>query len=199
MISSWVTESAPWRLEVPVLLGEELHRVVDAVELAAEDRQVAGGLGAAGHHQHVVVVQQPLDGNRHADLEVGAEDHAFSLHLRDAPVDQVLFHFEVGDAVAEQAANPVGLLEYGGLVAGAGQLLRAGETRRTRSHHRHPLAGAARRDLGRDPAFVPSAVDDLALDSLDGHRVVVDVERAGRLARRGANAAGELREVVGGL
>ena len=82
MISSWVTEAAPWRLEVPmqsqpvspppitttclpwresvppgaatgfavagvalVLLGQELHGVVDAVELAARRRQVARGLG----------------------------------------------------------------------------------------------------------------------------------------------------------
>src|SRR6185437_15911117 len=34
---------------------------------------------------------------------------------------------------------------------------------------------------------------------LDGHRRVVDVERARRLARRRADAAGELGEVVGGV
>ena len=75
MISSWVTESAPWRIEVPmqsepvspppitttclpparigctlpsgssldaaVLLRQKLHGEMDAVELAARDRQVA--------------------------------------------------------------------------------------------------------------------------------------------------------------
>src|SRR5271166_1566781 len=50
-----------------------------------------------------------------------------------------------------------------------------------------------------DPAFLPGAIDDRALDGLDRHRVVVDVQRAGRFARRGAYAAGELREVVGGM
>jgi len=47
-----------------------------------------------------------------------------------------------------------------------------------------------------DPALIPAAVDDLALDGFDRDRIVVDVERAGGFARRGANAAGELREVV---
>src|SRR5438874_8812414 len=41
------------------------------------------------------------------------------------------------------------------------------------------------------------AVGDGAFDGLDGDGVVVDVERAGRLARRRADAAGHLRKVVG--
>src|SRR5262249_234946 len=43
------------------------------------------------------------------------------------------------------------------------------------------------------------AVGDRALDRLDGHRVVVDVERAGGLARRRTDAAGDLREIVGAV
>src|SRR5262249_2895369 len=34
---------------------------------------------------------------------------------------------------------------------------------------------------------------------LDGDRIVVDVERAGRLARGGADAAGDFGEIVGGV
>src|SRR6185312_11381795 len=44
---------------------------------------------------------------------------------------------------------------------------------------------------------LPGAVDDRAFYCFDGDRVVVDVERAGGLARGGADAAGELREIVG--
>src|SRR5690606_39009770 len=47
------------------------------------------------------------------------------------------------------------------------------------------------------PAMLPGAVDDGVLDALDTHRVVVDVEHAGCFAGRGADAAGELGEVVG--
>ncbi len=53
-------------------------------------------------------------------------------------------------------------------------------------------AGAA----GLDPALVPGAVDDRQLDLLDGDRVGVDGQDAGRFARRRAQPAGELREVV---
>ncbi len=41
-----------------VLLGQEVHRVMDAVELAAGDVEVARPLGAAGQHDGVVVGQQ---------------------------------------------------------------------------------------------------------------------------------------------
>ncbi|MGY4422862.1 hypothetical protein ACVWY2_005311 [Bradyrhizobium sp. JR6.1] len=59
------------------------------------------------------------------------------------------------------------------------------------------FAGLGGRDLRLQPAIVPGAVDDRAFDGLDGDRVVVDVERAGRLARRRADPAGELGEIVG--
>jgi hypothetical protein len=51
--------------------------------------------------------------------------HAFGLHLLDAAVDVVLLHLEVGDAVAQQAADAVVLLEQRHVVAGARELLRA--------------------------------------------------------------------------
>ena len=49
----------------------------------------------------------------------------------------------------------------------------------------------------RDPALVPGAVDDRELDLLDRHRLALaDLEHARRLARRRAEPAGELGEVV---
>src|SRR5262249_10065117 len=50
-----------------------------------------------------------------------------------------------------------------------------------------------------DPAPLKGAVGDRAFDGLDGHRVVIDVERAGGLARRRTDAAGDFREIVGGM
>ena len=63
-----------------------------------------------------------------------------------------------------------------------------------------PLARAAPiGTCGVDPALVPRPVDDLDLDLLDRHRVGVDAEHARRLARRRAQPAGELGEVVRGV
>ncbi len=67
------------------------------------------------------------------------------------------------------------------------------------SDHRDPLARAHGWEVGRDPALVPGAVDDRDLDLLDRDRVGVDAEHARRLARRRAQAPGELGEVVGGV
>ncbi len=50
---------------------------------------------------------------------------------------------------------------------------------------------------GCDPAFLPAAVDDGAFDVLDGDRRRVDAQHAGAFARRGADAAGELGEIIG--
>ena len=44
--------------------------------------------------------------------------------------------------------------------------------------------------------MLEGVVDDRALDLLDGHRVALDVQDAGLLAGGGADAAGELGEVV---
>ena len=82
------------------------------------------------------------------------------------------------------------------VVAGAGQLLGGGETGRPGTDHGDRLAGQRRRAAAADPALVEGVVDDLDLDLLDGHRVLVDAEHARRLARRRAQPAGELREVV---
>jgi hypothetical protein len=110
----------------------------------------------------------------------------------------VLFHLEVGDAVAQQAADAVALLEQGhawpARASCWAQARPAGPEPTTAT-----LAGLLRRRLRLDPAFFPAAVDDLAFDGFDGDRVVVDVQRAGRLAGRGADAAGEFREIVGGV
>ncbi len=82
-------------------------------------------------------------------------------------------------------------------MAGAGELLGGGKAGWAGADDRDLLAGAGLRRLGRDPALVPGAVDDGAFDRLDGDRRVLDVQRAGRLAGGGADAAGELGEIVG--
>src|SRR5271169_1543289 len=82
------------------------------------------------------------------------------------------------------------------MVTGARELLGAGHARGSRAHHRHPLPGARPWRLRHHPALFPAAVDDEVLDRLDAHRVGIDIERAGRFARRRAYPAGEFGEVV---
>ena len=96
MISSWVTESAPCRIDVPmqsdpvspppitttclpparigtsslrlsrhaaVLLGQEIHREMHALEVAALDWQITGLLGAAGQDHGIMLIDQRVDGD----------------------------------------------------------------------------------------------------------------------------------------
>ena len=64
-------------------------------------------------------------------------------HLREAAVEVALLHLELGDAVAQQAADAVGALEHHDVVAGARELLRGGEPGGPGADDRDPLAGRA--------------------------------------------------------
>jgi hypothetical protein len=75
-----------------------------------------------------VVLEQLVGRNVDADIGAVMEDDAFGLHLHDALVDVMLFHLEVGDAIAEQAARFRPTFVEMDLVAGACELLRAGKT-----------------------------------------------------------------------
>ena len=168
------SRSRPW-------IGEEVERL----------------LRAAGHQQRVVAVLELLRRDVFADVGIAMEGHAFRFHLLHAPVDDPLLHLEVGDAVAQQAAGLGVLFVDVHVVAGARQLLGRGETGRARADDGDALAGLLLRRLRRDPAFLEASIGDGALDRLDGHRHVVDVERARGFARRRAHAAGHLGKVIG--
>src|SRR6185437_7404725 len=122
---------------------------------------------------------------------------ALGLHLLDAAVDDVFFHLEVGNAVAQQAARLGEFLEHMHVMAGACELLRAGEARGARADDGDLLVGPVRGDLRLQPAVVPGAIDNGAFDGFDRDRIVVDVERAGGLAWRRTDAPRELGEIVG--
>ena len=74
--------------------------------------------------------------------DAGAEGHALGRHLLHAAVDEPLLHLEVGDAVAQQPADPVGALEERDRVPGARELLRAGHAGGPRADDGDLLAGA---------------------------------------------------------
>ena len=131
-----------------------------------------------------------------AHQHAGFEDHALGLHLLDTAIDVAFFHFEIGDAIAQQAAHTVVFLEHGDRMADTRQLLRRRQSRRTRTDDSHFLACFLGRRLGLDPALRPTPVDDGVLNRLDTHRVAIEIDHASGLARSGANATGEFGEVV---
>ncbi len=79
---------------------------------------------------------------------------------------------------------------------GTRQLLGGRQASWSRTDDGDLLAGLRFRRLGHDPAFLPGAVGDCAFDRFDRDGHVVDVERAGGFARRGADAARDFGEVV---
>ena len=185
----------------PILLRQEIHRKMDAVEVAPWNGQIAAGFGAARQRHGVILGEQLARIDRAlgsaADMDAVMERHALGLHLRHAAVDDMLFHLEVRDAVTEQAAGLGEFFVDMDVVAGARELLRGRKPRRSGANDRDLLAGPGRRNLRLQPAIFPGAIHNGAFDGLDGDRVVVDVEGAGGLARGGADAAGELGEIVG--
>ena len=152
-------------------------------------------------HDGVVARFQFTRGQMDADLHPRPEPGAFGRHLREPAVENGLLHLEFRDAVAQQAADAVGAFVHRDRVAGARQLLRSGETGRTRAHDRDGVSGLPARDLRRHPAVVPCTVGNLMLDLLDRDRATrlrrIDREHARRFARRRAQPPGDLRKVVG--
>src|SRR5438309_2600282 len=113
--------------------------------------------------------------------------------------EEALLHLELGNAVAQQAADSIVPLEDRHRVADPVELLGGGEAGRTRADHGDALPGPGDAGLWSDPAFVEPMLDDRQLDALDRHRVVVDAQHARSLARRRTEPSGPLREVVRGV
>ena len=106
--------------DAAVLLGQEIHGEMDAVELAAGDRQVARLLGAAGERDRVVAVEQL--GRSASSMPTWTLQWKMTPSASicgDAPVDVALLHLEVGNAVAQQAAGVGVLLVDVDVMAGA--------------------------------------------------------------------------------
>ncbi len=193
-----------------VLRDQEFECVVHAVQVAARHRQVARDFRTAGQHHGIELLEDVVGGNRLARVvadaggdrlvshhHAGAEGHALGFHLLYAAVDLRFFQLEVGDAITQQAADAVVLLEQRHVVAGARQLLRRRQAGRARADHGHGLAGLVPGQLRMHPALGPRLVDDGVLDRLDADRRLIDAQRAGRLARCRTDAARELGEIVG--
>ncbi len=177
--------------------GQELHREVNAGELAARDLEIARLRRARRQQQRVVLGAQLLRIDVLADVGVRDELDAGRAQQVDAAVDDALVELHVRNAVHQQAADAIGALVDGDLVTGFVELVGGREAGRTRADDGNALAAARRGHVRLDPTFGEAAVDDRVLDVLDRDGGIRDAEHAGALARRRARAARELREVVG--
>ena len=130
-------------------------------------------------------------------MAVAVERDAFGFHLFDAPSDHVFFHFEIGNAVNQQAAGARIFLINVDVMARARELLRSGEACRTRANDRDLFSGFCFGRLRQHPALFKSAVCYCAFDRFNRHRLVVDVQSARGFAWRWANAARDFWEVIG--
>ena len=155
---------------------------------------------AADRDDHgVEALVELLGGDVRADVDVVAKLDALLLEDGHAAIDDPLLQLGVGDAEAQQATGPLVALEHGHRVAALIELGGDRQPRRAGAHDGHRAAGAAVGRVWHHPALGEGALDDGQLDLLDGDRVVVDRQHARRLARRRADQAGELGEVVGGV
>src|SRR5690606_16996528 len=183
------------------VLGQKVHREVDAVALATRNVQVAWLGGASRQTQGIDLGQQLFHVNRigagAAHVGVDHELHALRFQQLHATVDHLFLQLHVGDAVHQQSADAVRALVYRDLVPGLVQLGGSGQSGGPGADDRDFLACAERRRIGHHPAVLEALVDDRLLDVLDGHRWLVNTEHARPFAGCGADAAGELREVVG--
>ena len=148
------------------------------------------------HHDGVVARAQLGDRQVAPHVDAVLERDALLGEQRHAPVDDPLLELGVGHAEAQQAAGSLVALVDGDRVAVAVELGRDRQPGRSGADHADGVPAARGGRVGHDPALVEAARDDRQLDLLDRHRVVVDVEHAGRLAGRRADQPGELGEVV---
>ncbi len=94
-----------------IRLDEVVHREAHAEQIPARDGEVARDGRAGRDDDRVVALAEVGPGDVDADVHPGAEAGALGLHLAQALVEVALLHLEVGDAVAQQAADPVVALE----------------------------------------------------------------------------------------
>mmetsp|Transcript_734 Transcript_734/g.2591 ORF Transcript_734/g.2591 Transcript_734/m.2591 type:complete len:317 (-) Transcript_734:59-1009(-) len=180
-----------------LVLCEELHRIDNAIQVAAWDGKVVGDGGADGEDGRV----EAVDGTKDvfADLDARHKVDALLGHQIDAPLHRVLLELHVGDAIGEEAADLWRALKDGdGVAEPLVELVGRSEPGRARAHDGDLLARAAGWRLRLDPALLPCAVDDCILHILDRHRLVDQSGDARTFAWRRAHAARELGEVVGG-
>jgi len=170
---------------------------MNAFERAAFDGKITRFGGTGCEDDGVKILKQFFRRIIFPDFGVALEHDAFGFELLDAAQDDFfLVQLHVRDAVHEQTTGAIGAFENGYEMAGLVQLRGGAQSGGAGADDGDFLAGAGLGWFRIDPAIFPTVIGDADLDVLDGDRRVVHAEHAGAFARGGADAAGEVREVV---
>jgi hypothetical protein len=181
------------------VLVKELHGVVDTIELATLDGEVASHSSTSCNNDNGVVGSKVV--KRWVTIltnsNTGLEDNALICHEICTTLDNTLVELHVGNTVHEKTTQTVSSLVDGNKVTGTVELISSSQTGRTGSNDRDSLASA---DLGRlrnHPAHLETSVDDGALDRLDTNGFFVNSQNTSTLTGSRADTSSELGEVVG--
>jgi hypothetical protein len=149
------------------------------------------------HDDGVVAFNEFGPGDVDANVHTGTKSSALCLHLGKPLVNVMLFHLEVRNAVAQEAADAVVTLKHRDCVADTSELLSGGQPGGTTAHNRDSLVGDPGGRKWGHPPVRPGLLNDGRFHLLDGHGRLVDSENTRGLTRSGAELAGEFREIVG--
>ena len=123
--------------------------------------------------------------------------NAFLLQQGDAAIDDGLVQLEVGDAIAEQSAGSLVLLEHRYLVAHQIQIVGSSQSGRPSTNNCHLFAMTLDVSLRLDVTFLECHLGDGTLVfAIRRWLVVKTVQYTGLLAQGGTDAARELWEGV---
>ena len=176
--------------------SQEIYRIIHTAHgLRVDACKGPRLLCAAAQNDRVILFQQFLRGDIHADVHAGLEGHAFGLHQRLAAQDHGFIQFHIRDAVHQQTADTVAALVHSHAVAAVVQRIRRRQTRGAASDDSDLLAAANLRRHRLDEAFFERRLDDEQLVVVNGDRGTAHAVDAGLLAQRRAHSSGELREV----
>jgi hypothetical protein len=181
------------------ILVQELHGIVDTVQVAVGDRQVTSDGSTSGEDDSVELAAERVKSLRAllADSDTSLECDTLSGEEVNTALDDLLVELHVGDTIHEQTTAAVGALVDSDGVTSLVELIGASKTSRTGTNDGNGLARAVLRRRRHHPAHLETAVDDSTFNRLDADRILIDAENAGTLARSRADTTGELREVVG--
>src|SRR5215510_6797583 len=106
---------------------EKFHSKVDTLQIPTCNRQITRLGGSATEHHGVKLFTEFRCRDMDADHSVRNKLNAFLGHEIDAPLDNGLVEFHIGNPVHQEPANAVSALVYGYPVTGTVQLCRTGK------------------------------------------------------------------------
>ena len=156
-----------------VLAGQKLHSKMHAIEISTWYGQISRLLGATRQNHGIKLFLQLRGAHglfgpighfgifrQVANHDTATKNNPFSLHLLNPAVNMDFFHLEIGNTVTQQAADAVIFFKQCHVMASARQLLGCSHTCWAGAYDSDFFPGFMLGQLGLDPAFSPSAIND---------------------------------------